>query len=256
MAEAIELNFPAGKKSTGEIKNIVEETVRELTKEVNEQDTSNELTPYEIENYYEGDSLGADVLKNKYLAPWENHPYELWQRQSKALASVERNKKLRENWEKKFYSILEDFKFTPGGRIMHGAGRDDITTTLNNCYVVGIDDDSINSIYKTIQEEARTYKFGGGCGHDLSVLRPSGDAIIGTGGESCGPVGFMNLFSENTNTIAQHGRRGANMQTLRIDHPDIEKFIEIKTGDVNMVKYSNISVLLTDEFMQAVDNDS
>ena len=120
MAEAIELNFPAGKKSTGEIKNIVEETVRELTKEVNEQDTSNELTPYEIENYYEGDSLGADVLKNKYLAPWENHPYELWQRQSKALSSVERNKKLRESWEKKFYSILEDFKFTPGGRIMHG----------------------------------------------------------------------------------------------------------------------------------------
>ena len=246
MAEAIELNFPAGKKSTGEIKNIVEETVRELTKEVNEQDTSNKLTPYEIENYYDGDTLGADVLKNKYLAPWENHPYELWQRQSKALASVERNKKLREVWEKKFYSILEDFKFTPGGRIMHGAGRDDITTTLNNCYVVGIEDDSINSIYKTIQEEARTYKFGGGCGHDLSVLRPSGDAIIGTGGESCGPVGFMNLFSENTNTIAQHGRRGANMQTLRIDHPDIEKFIEIKTGDVNMVKYSNISVLLTD----------
>ena len=139
---------------------------------------------------------------------------------------------------------------------MHGAGRDDITTTLNNCYVVGIENDSINAIYKTIQEEAKTYKFGGGCGHDLSVLRPSGDAIIGTGGESCGPVGFMNLFSENTNTIAQHGRRGANMQTLRIDHPDIEKFIEIKTGDINMVKYSNISVLLTDEFMEAVENDS
>ena len=152
--------------------------------------------------------------------------------------------------------ILEDFKFTPGGRIMHGAGREDITTTLNNCYVVGIKDDSINSIYRTIQEEARTYKFGGGCGHDLSVLRPSGDAINGTGGESCGPVGFMNLFSENTNTIAQHGRRGANMQTLRIDHPDIEKFISIKMNDINMVKYSNISVLLTHEFMHAVENDT
>ena len=139
---------------------------------------------------------------------------------------------------------------------MHGAGREDITTTLNNCYVVGIKDDSINSIYQTIQEEARTYKFGGGCGHDLSVLRPSGDAINGTGGESCGPVGFMNLFSENTNTIAQHGRRGANMQTLRIDHPDIEKFISIKMNDINMVKYSNISVLLTHEFMEAVENDS
>ena len=256
MAEAIELNFPSGKKNTDDINNIVEETVRELTKEVNEKDENGIPQRYQIENYYDGDTLGADILKNKYLAPWESHPYELWQRQAKALAGVEKTKKLQKQWEEKFYSILEDFKFTPGGRIMHGAGREDITTTLNNCYVVGIKDDSINSIYRTIQEEARTYKFGGGCGHDLSVLRPSGDAIIGTGGESCGPVGFMNLFSENTNTIAQHGRRGANMQTLRIDHPDIEKFISIKMNDVNMVKYSNISVLLTHEFMQAVENDT
>ena len=255
MAEAIELNFPSGKKNTEDINNIVEETVRELTREVNEKDATDDLAQYHIENYYDGDTLGADVLKNKYLAPWESHPYELWQRQAKALASVEKTKKLQKHWEQKFYSILEDFKFTPGGRIMHGAGREDITTTLNNCYVVGIKDDSINSIYQTIQEEARTYKFGGGCGHDLSVLRPSGDAINGTGGESCGPVGFMNLFSENTNTIAQHGRRGANMQTLRIDHPDIEKFISIKMNDINMVKYSNISVLLTHEFMEAVEND-
>ena len=256
MAEAIELNFPSGKKNTEDINNIVEETVRELTREVNEKDATDDLAQYHIENYYDGDTLGADVLKNKYLAPWESHPYELWQRQAKALASVEKTKKLQKHWEQKFYSILEDFKFTPGGRIMHGAGREDITTTLNNCYVVGIKDDSINSIYQTIQEEARTYKFGGGCGHDLSVLRPSGDAINGTGGESCGPVGFMNLFSENTNTIAQHGRRGANMQTLRIDHPDIEKFISIKMNDINMVKYSNISVLLTHEFMEAVENES
>ena len=184
MAEAIELNFPPGKKNSDDINNIVEETVRELTKEVNEKDETGSLQRYHIENYYEGDTLGADVLKNKYLAPWESHPYELWQRQAKALASVEKTKKLKKEWEQKFYSILEDFKFTPGGRIMHGAGREDITTTLNNCYVVGIKDDSINSIYRTIQEEARTYKFGGGCGHDLSVLRPSGDAINGTGGES------------------------------------------------------------------------
>jgi ribonucleoside-diphosphate reductase alpha chain len=138
---------------------------------------------------------------------------------------------------------------------MHGAGREDITTTLNNCYVVAVKEDSIKAIYDTIINEALTYKYGGGCGHDLSALRPAGDTIHGTGGESCGPTGFMNLFSENTNTIAQHGRRGANMQTLRIDHPDIEKFIEIKTGNVDMVKYSNISVLLTHDFMDAVDND-
>ena len=256
MAEAIELNFPSeDNKSSKELNTLVEDTARELAKEIDQKTTNNNSSQYQIDNYYNGDTLGADVLKNKYLAPWESHPYELWQRQASALASVEKTKKAQKLWKKKFYSILEDFKFTPGGRIMHGAGREDITTTLNNCYVVGINDDSINSIYKTIQEEARTYKFGGGCGHDLSVLRPSGDAINGTGGESCGPVGFMNLFSENTNTIAQHGRRGANMQTLSIDHPDIEKFIEIKTGDINMVKYSNISVLLTDEFMEAISKD-
>ena len=179
----------------------------------------------------------------------------MWIRQANALASVEKTKKLRKEWEKKFFSILEDFRFVPGGRIMHGAGSEDITTTLNNCYVVAVRDDSIKSIYDTIINEALTYKYGGGCGHDLSVLRPSGKAINGTGGESCGPTGFMNLFSENTNTIAQHGRRGANMQTLRIDHPDIKKFISIKTGDIDMVKYSNISVLLTHDFMEAVKED-
>ena len=91
-----------------------------------------------------------DALVQKYLAPWETHPWALWVRQSQALASIERTKAQRKKWEKKFFSILEDFKFVPGGRIMHGAGREDITTTLNNCYVVGIKDDSINSIYKTI----------------------------------------------------------------------------------------------------------
>ena len=79
------------------------------------------------------------------------------------------------------------FRFVPGGRT-HGAGREDITTTLNNCYVVAVKDDSIKSIYNTIIEEALTYKYGGGCGHDLSFLRPSGDAINGTGGDSCGPT--------------------------------------------------------------------
>ena len=101
MAEAIELNFPIGKTTPGELNIMVEETVRELTKEVDGQNISEEFTPYLTENYYKDDSLGADVLKNKYLAPWENHPYELWQRQANALASVERTKKLRDTWEKK-----------------------------------------------------------------------------------------------------------------------------------------------------------
>ena len=243
-------------KGQQEITPEILDTVLEIQNEANgklDKDTVPEK--YLLENYYFEDSLGANVLKNKYLAPWETHPWQIWQRQAQAMASVEKTQKSQKEWEKKFFAVLEDFKFVPGGRIMHGAGREDITTTLNNCYVVAVREDSIKAIYDTIINEALTYKYGGGCGHDLSALRPAGDAINGTGGESCGPTGFMNLFSENTNTIAQHGRRGANMQTLRIDHPDIEKFIEIKTGNVDMVKYSNISVLLTHDFMDAVDND-
>ena len=257
MAEAIKLDLTQSLKGQQEISPEILDTVLEIQNETNGR-LDDDAVPenYRIENYYTDDTLGADVLKNKYLAPWEKHPWQIWNRQAKAMASVEKTKKSQEKWEEKFFSILEDFKFVPGGRIMHGAGRNDITTTLNNCYVVAVKEDSIKAIYDTIINEALTYKYGGGCGHDLSSLRPAGDAINGTGGESCGPTGFMNLFSENTNTIAQHGRRGANMQTLRIDHPDIEKFIEIKTGDVDMVKYSNISVLLTHDFMDAVENDS
>ena len=243
-------------KGQQEITPEILDTVLEIQNEANgklDKDTVPEK--YLLENYYFEDSLGANVLKNKYLAPWETHPWQIWQRQAQAMASMEKTQKSQKEWEKKFFAVLEDFKFVPGGRIMHGAGREDIRTTLNNCYVVAVREDSIKAIYDTIINEALTYKYGGGCGHDLSALRPAGDAINGTGGESCGPTGFMNLFSENTNTIAQHGRRGANMQTLRIDHPDIEKFIEIKTGNVDMVKYSNISVLLTHDFMDAVDND-
>ena len=252
MAEAMELNLSLNKPGNQPLENPI---TAPLDQGESEKE-SKVPKQYTNKAYYQDDTLGSDVLKQKYLAPWEQHPYELWTRQAIALASVEKTKTMRKKWEKKFFSILEDFKFVPGGRIMHGAGRKDITTTLNNCYVVAVNDDSIKAIYDTIINEALTYKYGGGCGHDLSVLRPAGKAINGTGGESCGPTGFMNLFSENTNTIAQHGRRGANMQTLRVDHPDIEKFISIKTGDIDMVKYSNISVLLTDDFMEAVKDES
>ncbi|MBT5225830.1 MAG: adenosylcobalamin-dependent ribonucleoside-diphosphate reductase [Candidatus Marinimicrobia bacterium] len=251
MAEAMELDLSLKQSGSQPLETPIVPSIK--LKEDN--NTAKIPKEYTIENYYGDDQLGSDVLKQKYLAPWEHHPYELWTRQASALASVEKTKALKEKWEKKFFTILEDFKFVPGGRIMHGAGREDITTTLNNCYVVAVRDDSIKSIYDTIINEALTYKYGGGCGHDLSILRPAGKPINGTGGESCGPTGFMNLFSENTNTIAQHGRRGANMQTLRVDHPDIEKFISIKTGDIEMIKYSNISVLLTHGFMDAVKND-
>jgi len=256
MAEHLKLDFPVLNPEAENTERIIpEEGIATFEDGILEKPDDYIPEQYTIDKYYTDDQLGADVLKNKYLTPNENHPWEMWQRVAKATASVEKTPQAKEHWEAQFFSILENFRFVPGGRIMHGAGREDIKSTLNNCYVVAIEKDSIRSIYKTIQDEALTYKYGGGCGHDLSILRPSGDEISGTGGASCGPVGFMNLFSENTNTIAQHGRRGANMQTMRIDHPDIEKFIAIKSDDENMVKYSNISVLLTHEFMRAVEKN-
>ena len=260
MAEAMQYEFPVSdskEKSSGSIDNskVSPKNINEEGPKTDLPEMLGESTPekYTIDEYYKDDNLGKEVLQNKYLAPWEKNPYDMWKRIAKAMANVEKDVDI---WYKRFFTLLEDFRFVPGGRIMHGAGREDITTTLNNCYVVAIKKDSIKSIYDTIQDEAITYKYGGGCGHDLSILRPSGSEIGGTGGESCGPTGFMNLFSENTNTIAQHGRRGANMQTIRIDHPDVKKFINIKNGNIDMVKYSNISVLLTHEFMKAVKDDS
>ena len=261
MAEEIKINFPTENEANpnidSDLKNkILGFNIKESMDKANQTDVNVCPKEFEIDEYYKDDNLGKSVLEMKYLAPWEKNPWDLWKRQAKALAGVEKTKELQEKWEVTFFEALKNFKFVPGGRIMHGAGREDITTTLNNCYVVGIKTDSIKSIYDCVVQEAMTYKYGGGCGHDLSLLRPSGAAILGTGGDSCGPVGFMNLFSENTNTIAQHGRRGANMQTLRVDHPDIQKFIAIKTDNIDMVKYSNISVFLTDDFMEAVQTDS
>ena len=260
MTDPIEFPFtdplPVENLEAPPVANEPEKTVADMAQAALPPKTAAEEIPtnYTLDNYYLDDEIAKDVIRNKYLAPGEQSPWELWTRQARAIAGVERTDELRAEWEQRFLHILEDFKFVPGGRIMHGAGREDIKSTLNNCYVVAIKGDSIEQIYQSIIDEALTYKYGGGCGHDLSILRPSGAPIKGTGGESCGPTGFMDLFSINTNTIAQHGRRGANMQTLRVDHPDIEKFIHIKS-DLKRVRYSNISVLLTHEFMTAVEDD-
>jgi len=211
--------------------------------------------PIEYYKDFGDGGLGESTLKAKYIYGEESEPADIWRRGAQAIAEVEKPD-VREQVNADFLWALTDWRFIPGGRIMHGAGTD-FKSTLTNCYVIEIKSDSINAIYDTIRDEARTYKAGGGVGHDLSVLRPRGEKIGGTGGESCGPVGFMDLFSVNTNTISQHGRRGANMQTLRVDHPDIEEFIHVKNdASRSMVQYSNISVLITDEFMKALEKNS
>ena len=173
---------------------------------------------------------------------------------ARELASVEVNDEKRNEWTEKFYWLLDDFKFVPGGRIMFGAGQPRRSTLLN-CYFFKIREDSIEGIFDWCKEAARTYSFGGGVGTDISLLRPRGTPVNNSAIFSSGSVSFMELLSTTTGTIGQAGRRGALMITLRVDHPDIFDFINVKK-DLKKVNYANISVKITDEFMNAVEKDS
>ncbi|MDP7450052.1 MAG: adenosylcobalamin-dependent ribonucleoside-diphosphate reductase [Candidatus Latescibacteria bacterium] len=210
----------------------------------------------DAEDYYGDNDLAIDVLRNKYLAPGETGPLQMWDRIARAMASVEEDP---ETWYDRFFSLLIDFKFIPGGRVMHGAGRDEAQRkpTLSNCYVIPIREDSLEGIYSCLRESAMVYRTGGGVGTDLSILRPKGAPVNATVDASPGCTAFMNLLSESTNAVSQAGRRGALMLTLRVDHPDIEDFITIKNDSSRTkVQYANISVLISHEFMRAVMDDT
>lgn len=207
-------------------------------------------------SYYGDNDLAIDVLRSKYLAPGETGPLQMWDRIARAMASVEEDEQY---WYDQFFSLLIDYKFIPGGRVMHGAGREEAKRrpTLSNCYVIPIEEDSLEGIYTCLKESAMVYRTGGGVGTDLSILRPKGAPVNATVDQSPGCTAFMNLLSESTNAVSQAGRRGALMLTLSVDHPDIEDFITIKNdSNRTKVQYANISVLITHEFMEAVIGDT
>lgn len=151
-------------------------------------------------------------------------------------------------------ALIKDKKFIFGGRILSSRGVTDRKVTYSNCYVIAPPEDNIESIFDCCRKLARTYSYGGGCGIDISKLRPNGALVHNAAKSTCGPVGFMDLFSQTTNTIGQAGRRGALMISLDVRHPDVEEFIDCKT-DLNRVQYANISVKVSDDFMKAVEND-
>ena len=150
--------------------------------------------------------------------------------------------------------LIVDKKFIFGGRILASRGVSDRKVTYSNCYVIAPPDDNIESIFECTAKLARTYSYGGGCGVDLSKLRPNGAAVHNASKTSSGPVSFMDMFSQVTQTISQNGRRGALMISIDVNHPDIDEFIDCKT-DLERVKFANISVRVNDEFMRAVEND-
>lgn len=150
--------------------------------------------------------------------------------------------------------LIVDKKFIFGGRILASRGVSDRKVTYSNCYVIAPPDDNIESIFECTAKLARTYSYGGGCGVDLSKLRPNGAAVHNASKTSSGPVSFMDMFSQVTQTISQNGRRGALMISIDVNHPDIDEFIDCKT-DLERVKFANISVRVNDEFMRAVENN-
>jgi len=175
-----------------------------------------------------------------------------WRRVAKALAGAEPQP---QRWEQVFYEALEGFRFLPAGRIFSGAGSDR-RVTLFNCFVMGDIEDDLGSIFTHLREAALTMQQGGGIGYDFSSLRPHGAPVKGVGADASGPLSFMDVWDSMCRTIMSAGaRRGAMMATLRCDHPDIEAFIAAKR-EPGRLRNFNLSVLITDPFMAAVEADA
>lgn len=156
---------------------------------------------------------------------------------------------------KRFERLLLNGYFIPGGRILYALGNNYAKGTLSNCYYIPISDDSIKGIYECKKHMAYTYSAGGGCGIDISTLRPKGAKVSNSAKFSTGSVSFMEEFNVTTKVIGQSGRRGALLISMLCNHPDIEDFITSKV-DRESIQFANISVKILDEFMRAVEEDT
>ena len=179
---------------------------------------------------------------------------DTWRRVARALAEAEAPEG-RETWAARFFEALRGFEFLPAGRIVAGAGTGR-HVTLFNCFVMGTIPDDMSGIFEHLREAALTMQQGGGIGYDFSTLRPKGAPVKGVGADASGPLSFMEVWDAMCRTIMSAGsRRGAMMGTLACDHPDIEAFIEAK-GEPGRLRMFNLSVLVSDAFMEAVKADA
>ena len=263
-------------------------TYRDLYRQLSELQEKNEIPVHD--NYLGDNVLAQNLYKKKYFIKdlnsdlIESTPEDVFKRLSSFLATVEGTKAKQKKWATKFYEELFEGRFIPGGRVLAGAGDLYRLKTLANCFVTKIQRDEIDSIYKAAFECARTYSYGGGIGVDISSLRPKDSIVHNAADSSTGAVSFMELYSLTTGLIGQSGRRGALMLTIDVKHPDIEHFLKVKkvpnwvTNQIvdqcnwsgrfdnqeletikkqvmenTQVRFANISVKASDEFMQAVD---
>lgn len=194
-----------------------------------------------VNEWLNNNELGINIWEKKYQ--YESETFEEW------LDRVSNN-------NEDLKDIIINKRFLFGGRILsnRGLNKKGKKITLSNCYVLPQVEDSIEGIYKTCSDLARTFSYGGGVGIDISKLRPRGAEVNNTAKYTTGAVSFMDTFSKVAETIGQNGRRGALMISLDVNHPDIEDFIDIKT-DLTKVTKANISVRITDDFMKAVEEN-
>ncbi len=224
--------------------------------------------------YFNGDELATTTWINKYALKNQNGellektPSDMHQRMAKQFAEVEQKyppikSKLLSTYgqtrskltEQKIFNLFDGFKYViPQGSIMFGLGNDQVIASLSNCVVIPAPYDSYGGIMYTDQQLVQLFKRRCGVGTDLSKLRPKESKVSNAARTTTGAVSFMHRFSFTTREVAQNGRRGALMLTMNVAHPDIEDFITVKQ-DLSKVTGANISVLLSDEFMQAVDEN-
>ena len=243
-------------------------------------------------NYLGDNELAKSIYQNKYYLKnldnelIEKSPEDVFKRLASFLATVEGGKINQKKWAEKFYNELYEGRFVSGGRVLAGSGDIYRIKTLANCFVSKIEHDDIDSIYKAAYECARTYSYGGGIGVDISALRPKDSVVHNAADSSTGAVSFMDLYSLTTGLIGQSGRRGALMLTIDVKHPDVKHFIKVKKipnwvtkqiveqcswsgmfneAELNTIKkqvmentqvrFANISIKVSDEFMNAVDEE-
>ena len=248
--------------------------------------------PTHPQDYLNNNELATNIYQKKYYMKdlsgkfIEKRPEDVFARLAAFMAAVEEPDKQQE-WASKFYTALYEGHFLPGGRVIAGGGDLYRLKTMANCFVSLISEDNIESIYQTAYECARTYSYGGGIGVDISVLRPKDSIVHNAADSSTGSVSFMELFSLTTGLIGQSGRRGALMLTIDIKNPDSPLFVSVKkfpnwvtrqiveqakwsgkfdagqlremerqVRENTQVRFANISLKVTDEFMQAVEEQN